>query len=89
MAAPTYLMWFDDNPKVSPLRKIEEAIQAYTHRYRKTPNVVLVSERDNGGILAEGVERVEHNGVEIRGSSMVRRNIFWVGREADQPVPIS
>jgi hypothetical protein len=88
MAAPKYLMWFDDNPKVSPLRKIEEAIQAYTQRYQKTPNVVLVSEQDNG-ILTDGAERVEHNGVEIRGSSMVRRNIFWVGRETRQLAPVS
>lgn len=72
MAGTMFLMWYDDNPKLSVLKKIEAAIQAYTDRFAMTPNVVLVNE----------AEVVQHTQVAVRGATNIRRNNFWVGREA-------
>lgn len=72
MAATMFLMWYDDNPKLSVLKKIEAAIQAYTDRFAMTPNVVLVNE----------AEVVQHTKVAVRGATNIRRNNFWVGVEA-------
>lgn len=66
-----YLGWFDDNPKKSASLKIEEAIHAYTDRFKTRPNVVLVNEAD----------RAEINGVLVRSEGYIRRNNFWVGWE--------
>ena len=44
-----YLGWFDDNPKKTSALKIQEAIFAYTERFKTQPNVVLVKERREGG----------------------------------------
>ncbi len=72
MAKTMFLMWYDDNPKLSVLKKIEAAIEAYTDRFAMTPNVVLVNE----------AEVVQHTDVTVRGATNIRRNNFWVGIEA-------
>jgi hypothetical protein len=82
MAIPNYLMWFDDNPKIPIMIKIEEAVQAYTRRFKTTPNVVLVSETDNTS-LTDPAEIADQTGVRVRSVSFVRRNNFWVGLEQD------
>ena len=66
-----YLCWYDDNAKKAAARTIEEAIAAYTDRFKARPNVVLVNEAD----------RAEIQGVVVRSESYIRRNNFWVGRE--------
>lgn len=72
MASPRFLLWYDDNPKVSVVQKIEAAIEAYTDRFRGVaPNVVLVNE----------AEVIEYDRVTVRGVSHIRRNNFWVGKE--------
>ncbi|NJN65465.1 MAG: hypothetical protein HC884_01510 [Chloroflexaceae bacterium] len=89
MAHTRYLMWFDDNPKIPTRTKIEEAIAAYQRRFKTRPNVVLVSEGENG-LLSSNTETLEHHGVLVRGVSFVRRNNFWVGLEKDhgpKPAP--
>lgn len=69
---PRYLMWYDDNPKIPTIEKIEDAIAAYTRRFAINPNVVLVNEAD---ITA-------FSGVQVHGVDFVRRNNFWVGFDA-------
>ena len=66
-----YLLWYDDNTKKAAKAKIEEAIDAYTDRFKAKPNVVLVNEAD----------RAEINGVLVRSEGYIRRNNFWVGWE--------
>ncbi len=66
---PRYLMWYDDNPKISLLTKIEEAIHAYTRRFARAPNVVLVNQQDV----------TEYRDMAILGVAFVQRNNFWVG----------
>jgi len=74
MASPRYLMWYDDNPKVPLVRKIEEAIDAYTRRFAISPNVVLVNASDV----------VEYQSVHVRSVDHIQRNNFWVGLEASE-----
>lgn len=70
MAAPRFLMWYDDNPKLATKHKIAAAIEAYIQRFDGLqPNLVLVNE----------AELVQHDGVEVRGVTTVRRNNVWVG----------
>jgi hypothetical protein len=70
MAAPRFLMWYDDDPKLAIKQKIAAAIEAYEQRFAGLrPNLVLVNE----------TELVQHEGVEVRGVNTVRRNNVWVG----------
>ncbi|HEX9441887.1 MAG TPA: hypothetical protein VGJ87_03535 [Roseiflexaceae bacterium] len=66
-----YLLWYDDTAKKATRVKIEEAINAYTDRFKTRPNVVLVNEDD----------RAEIQGVLVRSEGYIRRNNFWVGWE--------
>lgn len=78
--SPPFLMWYDDNPKLSIPHKIAEAIAAYSERFRGArPTLVLVNE----------AEVTEVAGVEVRGAATVRRHTYWVGQEdrPDAPAP--
>lgn len=84
--SPPFLMWYDDNPKLSVARKIEDAIEAYAERFRGVrPTLVLVNEE----------EVTEFAGVAVRGVTTVRRHTYWVGQEdrpdapAVEPAPAS
>jgi hypothetical protein len=69
-----FLMWYDDNPKLTVAMKIEDAIGAYRNRFRGTaPTLVLVNEADV----------IEVAGVQVRGVTTVRRNTVWVGRDGE------
>ncbi|NTU78803.1 MAG: hypothetical protein HGA45_05275 [Chloroflexales bacterium] len=73
--SPPFLMWYDDNPKLSVARKIEDAIAAYSDRFSGVkPTLVLVSEE----------EITEFAGIKVRGVATVRRHTYWVGQE-DRP----
>jgi hypothetical protein len=72
--SPPFLMWYDDNPKLSVARKIEDAIAAYSDRFRGVkPTLVLMNE--------EEVTQVA--GVVVRGVNTVRRNTYWVGQDSE------
>ena len=74
--SPPFLMWYDDNPKLSVTRKIEDAIAAYSDRFRGVkPTLVLMNE--------EEVTQVA--GVVVRGVNTVRRNTYWVGQQESEP----
>ncbi|HMQ32673.1 MAG TPA: hypothetical protein PKD53_18220 [Chloroflexaceae bacterium] len=69
--SPPFLMWYDDNPKLSVAHKIEEAMAAYADRLGVRPTLVLVNE----------AELTELPGIAVRSMATVRRNTFWVGQE--------
>lgn len=75
--SPPFLMWYDDNPKLSVAHKIEEAIEAYADRLGVRPTLVLVNE----------AELTEHPGVAVRAVTTVRRNTYWVGQEERPGAP--
>ena len=66
-----YLLWYDDSARKTTQIKIEEAISAYTHRFKARPNVVLVNEADRADIKV----------ILVRSEGYIRRNNFWVGWE--------
>ncbi len=74
MSAPRYLVWYDDNPRIPFLTKIEQAVAAYNRRFRRAPNVVLVHAADI----------TRHNEVTIRAVGHVQQHNFWVGYEAEE-----
>lgn len=74
-----YYGWFDDSPKKPVELKIEEAVDAFTRRFNRRPNVVLVNEADV----------VEVHGVTVRKESFIRRDNFWVGWEEREKLPIA
>ena len=41
-----YLVWYDDDRRKATGLKIQEAMAAYERKFRKHPNVVLISEQD-------------------------------------------
>ncbi len=73
--SPPFLMWYDDNPKLSIDKKIADAIAAYSDRFSGVkPTLVLVNE----------AEITEFTGVQVRGVATVCRHTYWVG-QADRP----
>ncbi len=82
MATPTYLMWYDGNPKISINTKIEDAIAAYERRFKIVPNVVLVSETENTALEQQAKGKQQHK-VHIRSATFVRRNNFLVGLDKE------
>lgn len=72
MVRTRYLMWYDDNPKIPLVNKVEAAIAAYTRRFRRDPNVVLMN---------EATPPPEQEVIQIRGVPFVQPNNFWVGIE--------
>jgi hypothetical protein len=68
----SYMMWFDDDRKKSVTIKIEEALLAYERRFRRQPNVVLVSEREQVDAKMP---------VQLRTQSYIRPSHFYVGFE--------
>lgn len=75
--SPPFLMWYDDNPKLSVAHKIEEAMAAYAERLGVRPTLVLVNE----------AELTELPGIAVRSMATVRRNTYWVGQEERPDAP--
>jgi hypothetical protein len=72
--SPPFLMWYDDNPKLTMAHKIEDAIAAYSDRWPGVrPTLILVNED----------EVTEFAGVQVRGVTTVRRNTVWVGQDSN------
>jgi hypothetical protein len=72
-----FLLWFDDSKK-SIEQKIAGGIAAYTERFSGiAPKVVGVSQIDLDSMNGATVKDVE-----IVTKSYIRRNNFWIGREA-------
>ncbi len=65
------LMWFDNDPKIDFLSKLERAVSYYRKKYGKSPNLCLVNpdlEVDLGG-----------DSIKILRDQYILPNHFWVG----------
>lgn len=69
MSDVTYLGWFDDDPKKPVQQKIAEAVERYTRRFGRRPNLCLVNRADC----------VSYRGIEVRPAGHVHRHHFLVG----------
>jgi hypothetical protein len=67
-----YMIWFDDDRKKTPEIKIAEAMDAYERRFRRHPNVILISEQEQ--IATVG-------GVRLKPRTYIRPSNFYVGFE--------
>jgi len=67
------LLWFDDNPKVSFVSKVERAARRYQERFGRSPDVCYVHPCTFAGVTAMPAD------VQVIGLSTVRPNHFWVG----------
>jgi hypothetical protein len=70
-----FLGWFDDTRKKDPSEKIAEAVERYVSKYGEQPTLCLVNEAD----------MTTYAGVEVKATSYIRPNHFWVGKS--EPVP--
>lgn len=69
---PSYLGWYDDDSKKTPLAKIDEARERYAQRYGYWPNICLISSR----------EPVEHPSIRTRPDPLLRLNNYYLGFDA-------
>ncbi len=72
-----YLGWYDDDAKKKVITKIDEAIERYERKYKATPNICLVSEK----------ELVEHPRIKVRAARHLRPSYFYVGFDAEVAIP--
>ena len=74
--APPFLMWFDDDPKTTPLQRVRAAMDAYRTRWGgMEPTIVLVN-RTDGSVLPSVVD-----GVPVQVVPTVQPNTCWVGQQ--------
>ncbi len=78
------MLWFDNDQKTDLKSRIGRAVAYYQQKYGQTPNVCFV----NPCMLASNGQRREKkqtapalvaNGVEVRESSSLLPNHFWIG----------
>lgn len=63
--------WFDDNPKLTTVLKIADAVAAYARRFGVQPDLVLVNPEEVCAV----------DGLVVRPESFIRRNNYWVGMQ--------
>lgn len=73
-----FLGWFDDTRKKDPGEKIAEAVERYESKYGEKPTLCLVNEAD----------MTTFDGIEIKATSYIRPNHFWVGKSEPQDEPL-
>src|SRR3954464_9663938 len=72
------LMWYDKDPKISFVQKIEEAAERYRDRFGVEPNTCYV----NPTTLPEGAVVP---GLELRVRPTIRPHHLWIGVAPDAP----
>jgi len=69
----TGMLWFDNDPKVDILTKIQRATEYYQNKYGQKPDLCYV----HPSMMAEKPPRA--NGIEVQVNQMVLPNHFWLG----------
>jgi hypothetical protein len=62
-----WLIWYDDNPKKTAARKIEDGCAVFRERFKRSPERVLVK------------EQVEVPGLLVEVQSTIGQHCFWLG----------
>lgn len=77
------MLWYDDNPKVDLLNKIERAANYYQEKYGKHPTLCLVHPTmlTNAGQTDIGKDDTR---LEVRTAPFVRPNHFWIGLKNEE-----
>jgi len=69
-----FLGWYDDTRKKDPREKIEEAVERYVAKFGTQPDLCLVNAAD----------LTQFDGLEVKVTSYIRPNHFWVGQSDSQ-----
>jgi hypothetical protein len=69
----TGMIWFDNDPKVDFLTKIQRATEYYQNKYGQKPDLCYV----HPSMIPEKPTR--NSGIEVQGSQMILPNTFWLG----------
>ncbi len=69
----TGMLWFDNDPKVDFVTKIQRATEYYQHKYGQKPDLCYV----HPSMIGEKPTR--NPGIEVQGNQMVLPNHFWLG----------
>jgi hypothetical protein len=75
----TYLMWYDDNPKITLDRRLAEACEAFAARFGVRPNVALAHPDECAVALRDDNLPTLPDGVALYPATTVRRNTYWIG----------
>lgn len=72
----TGLLWFDDNPKLPFVTKVENAVRRYRERFGRSPDMCYVH--------PETLARAEAMPAQVQVVALrtVRPNCFWLGRKS-------
>jgi hypothetical protein len=69
----TGMLWFDNDPKVDIMTKIQRATEYYQSKYGQKPDLCFV----HPSMITEKPAR--SSGIEVQGNQMVLPNHFWLG----------
>jgi len=69
----TGMLWFDNDPKVDILTKIQRATEYYQSKYGQKPDLCYV----HPSMMAEKPART--GGIDVQVNQMVLPNHFWLG----------
>jgi len=83
----TGILWFDNDPKVDLVTKIQRAADYYQKKYSKPPTLVLVHPSMLPKELLDKPElKMPCKGIVVRKNRSVLPNHFWVGEtEEEEP----
>jgi hypothetical protein len=69
----TGLLWFDNDPKLDVLRKVQKAAAYYKHKYGEEPNLCFV----HPSMMKEG--KTNSGSVVVCSNTTTLPNHFWIG----------
>ena len=72
----TGMLWFDNDPKVDLVTKIQRATEYYQNKYGQKPDLCYV----HPSMIAEKKQRAV--GIEVQSNQMVLPNHLWLGVKA-------
>jgi hypothetical protein len=68
------MLWFDNDKKRDLLAKLKRATKYYQDKYGKAPNLCFVHPS-----MLDTNNLIHQPGVEVRTSSMIQPQHFWIG----------
>lgn len=75
----TGMLWFDNDPKLDVMAKIQRAMDYYQKKYGQKPDLCYINPSALGDKPLKGA------GVEVQTNQMILPNHFWLGMKLPQP----
>lgn len=74
----TGMLWFDNDPKTSLAAKVIRAVEYYTGKYGRVPNLCLIHPT---ALESPQIQKKDLGGVVVRPYRSVRPGHLWIGIE--------